>query len=207
MASGFVFITLAVIAGSTWAFIELGTSWISDPKIGISFFTWGIYLAMVFLRVTAGWRGRKAAIMAITALGCSAITWAAHARLRPPLRNEAADHRRQPQNGARSRCGNAWLFPKQRFPRRCALKSREGVSEALILSTCNRVEVVVTSRRRRRSAEPWSMRSSPRPRHARPSARAAPLPSRRPRGRSITCSAWPPAWIRWWSASRRFWAS
>ena len=36
---------------------------------------------MVFLRVTAGWRGRKAAVMAVTVLGCSALTWAAHARL------------------------------------------------------------------------------------------------------------------------------
>ena len=81
MAVGFVLITLAVIAGSTWAFIELKTDWISQPKIAISFFTWGIYLAMVFLRVTAGWRGRKAAIMTVTVLGFSALTWAAHARL------------------------------------------------------------------------------------------------------------------------------
>jgi hypothetical protein len=36
---------------------------------------------MVCLRVTAGWRGRKAAIMALTVVGFSAVTWAAHARL------------------------------------------------------------------------------------------------------------------------------
>jgi ABC-type uncharacterized transport system permease subunit len=81
MGLGFVLITLAVIAGSIWGFVELGTGWIADPKIGISFVTWGIYLAMVFLRVSAGWRGRKAAVLAITALGCSALTWAAHAQL------------------------------------------------------------------------------------------------------------------------------
>ncbi|MBV9508201.1 MAG: cytochrome c biogenesis protein CcsA [Acidobacteriia bacterium] len=81
MAVGFVLITLAVIAGSTWAFIEMRTAWIGDPKIAISFFTWGIYMAMVFLRTTAGWRGRKAAIMTVTVLGFSMITWAAHARL------------------------------------------------------------------------------------------------------------------------------
>jgi len=85
MGLGFVLITLAVIVGSTWAFVEFGTRWIADPKIGISFFTWGIYLAMVFLRVSAGWRGRKAAVMAITALGCSALTWAAHAQLQNVL--------------------------------------------------------------------------------------------------------------------------
>jgi ABC-type uncharacterized transport system permease subunit len=44
-------------------------------------FTWVIYLVMIFLRVSAGWRGRKAAVLAITALGCSALTWAAHAQL------------------------------------------------------------------------------------------------------------------------------
>jgi ABC-type transport system involved in cytochrome c biogenesis permease subunit len=85
MAMGFVLITLAVIAGSTWAFVELGTRWIADPKIGISFATWGICLAMVFLRVSAGWRGRKAAIMAIAALGGSAATWVAHAQLQNVL--------------------------------------------------------------------------------------------------------------------------
>ena len=73
MGVGFVLITLAVIVGSTWAFVELGTQWVAEPKIAISFLTWGIYLAMVFLRVSAGWRGRKAAVLAITALGCCAL--------------------------------------------------------------------------------------------------------------------------------------
>ncbi len=81
IAIGFVLITLSVIAGSTWAFIELKKDWISQPKIAISFVTWGIYMALVFLRTTAGWRGRKAAIMTVAVLGFSALTWAAHARL------------------------------------------------------------------------------------------------------------------------------
>jgi ABC-type uncharacterized transport system permease subunit len=81
MAIGFVLITLAVVAGSTWGFIELKTEWISQPKIAISFFTWGIYMAMVFLRTIAGWRGRKAAIMTVTVVGFAVVTWAAHARL------------------------------------------------------------------------------------------------------------------------------
>jgi len=81
MALGFVLMTMGVIAGSTWAFVEWKTDWIAQPKIAISFFTWGIYMALVFLRTTAGWRGRKAAVMTVTVLGFSAITWAAHARL------------------------------------------------------------------------------------------------------------------------------
>jgi ABC-type uncharacterized transport system permease subunit len=81
MAVGFVLMTLAVIAGSTWGFIELKSGWLADPKIVISFITWGIYMALVFLRTVAGWRGRKAAIMTVTVSAFAAITWAAHARL------------------------------------------------------------------------------------------------------------------------------
>jgi ABC-type uncharacterized transport system permease subunit len=81
MAVGFALITLAVVAGCTWAFIELKTAWIRQPKIAISFFTWGVYLALVCLRAVAGWRGRKAAIMTVVLVGFSALTWAAHARL------------------------------------------------------------------------------------------------------------------------------
>ena len=50
MSFGFVFITLGVIAGSTWAFIDAGTAWIRDPRIALAFITWGFYLTMVFLR-------------------------------------------------------------------------------------------------------------------------------------------------------------
>src|SRR5260370_3405289 len=80
MGFGFVFITLGVVAGSAWAFIESGTAWIRDPRIALAFITWGFYLMMVFLRATAGWRGRKAALMAVAVLCCSALTWAAHVR-------------------------------------------------------------------------------------------------------------------------------
>jgi ABC-type uncharacterized transport system permease subunit len=82
MGVGFVLITISIVVAATWAFVEVGTRWIRDPKIAISLATWGIYLVMVFLRVSAGWRGRKAAVMALTALGSSAVTWVAHVGLR-----------------------------------------------------------------------------------------------------------------------------
>jgi len=85
MNLGFVFITLGVVAASTWAFIETGTNWISDPRVAMALVTWAFYLTMVFFRATAGWRGRKAALMAIAVLCCSAITWAAHVGLRSML--------------------------------------------------------------------------------------------------------------------------
>jgi len=85
MGFGFVLLTLATVAGSTWAFIESGTRWIGEAKIVISLLTWGLLLVMVFLRTSAGWRGRKAAFMALTVIGCSALTWAAHVGLRSLL--------------------------------------------------------------------------------------------------------------------------
>ncbi len=81
MAVGFVLMTLAVVAATTWASIYLKSDWIAEPKIVISFFTWGVYMLLVVLRTTAGWRGRKAALMTVTVLGFSALTWVAHARL------------------------------------------------------------------------------------------------------------------------------
>lgn len=85
MAIGFILITLATIMGSIWAFIESGTGWIGDPKILFAWVTWIGYLVMVFLRVGAGWRGRKVAITAICVLGVSVLTWATHTGLRSHL--------------------------------------------------------------------------------------------------------------------------
>jgi ABC-type uncharacterized transport system permease subunit len=85
MGFAFALITLSVVAGSTWAFIESGKSWIAEPKIAISIITWGFYLVMVFLRTNAGWRGRKAAVLVLTVVGCSALTWVAHVGLKPLL--------------------------------------------------------------------------------------------------------------------------
>jgi ABC-type uncharacterized transport system permease subunit len=81
LGAGFVFITVSIIIIIIWAYISYGTSWIDNGLISTSSITWGIYLALIFFRVSAGWRGRKAAILAIIALCCSAITWIAHSRL------------------------------------------------------------------------------------------------------------------------------
>jgi ABC-type transport system involved in cytochrome c biogenesis permease subunit len=85
MGFGFVLLTLGVIFAVTWAFIETGTRWIADPSVDLSLGTWALVLLMIFLRASAGWRGRKAAMMALTVVGCAALTWVAHAGLRPVL--------------------------------------------------------------------------------------------------------------------------
>jgi ABC-type uncharacterized transport system permease subunit len=83
---GFAFLTLGLVFGIMWAEIySPATSWIGDARIQLSLVTWALLLVMMILRASAGWRGRKAAVMALAVLGCSALTWAAHAGLRTTL--------------------------------------------------------------------------------------------------------------------------
>jgi len=82
---GFAFITLGVVFGLMWAFIESGPRWIGEPRVTLSLFTWVLLLVTMFLRASAGWRGRKVAVMAIAVLGCSALTWWANTGLGPLL--------------------------------------------------------------------------------------------------------------------------
>lgn len=82
---GFAFLTLGLVFSIMWALIYLPTSWIKNPEIVISILTWVLLLVMLFLRSSAGWRGRKAAVMALVVLGCSALTWVTHGRLEAAL--------------------------------------------------------------------------------------------------------------------------
>ncbi len=83
MGAGFTLITVATILGISWAQREGQQDWIMQPQIVISLATWALCLLMVFLRTSVGWRGRKAAVMALMILGCSALTWAAKVFLKP----------------------------------------------------------------------------------------------------------------------------
>jgi ABC-type transport system involved in cytochrome c biogenesis permease subunit len=85
MNLGFLFITVGTIAGIIWAFIEQGTHWVSNPKIAFFLFTWAFYLAMIFLRVSAGWRGRRMAWLAVGVLASAVVTWGIHFGLRSLL--------------------------------------------------------------------------------------------------------------------------
>jgi ABC-type uncharacterized transport system permease subunit len=77
---GFLLITLGVVTGGTWAYIESGgtAAGLGDPRMSTALLTWAACFLMVALRITAGWRGRKAALMAVTVVACSAATWAFH---------------------------------------------------------------------------------------------------------------------------------
>ncbi|MDH4029098.1 MAG: cytochrome c biogenesis protein CcsA, partial [Nitrospirota bacterium] len=54
-----------MITGVIWANSAWGTYWRWDPKEVWSLITWLIYALVLHLRHTAGWRGRKAAMLSI----------------------------------------------------------------------------------------------------------------------------------------------
>lgn len=62
---GFPLLTLAIITGVLWAESAWGSYWRWDPKEVWSLITWLIYAAVLHLRLTSGWRGRRAAILSI----------------------------------------------------------------------------------------------------------------------------------------------
>jgi cytochrome c-type biogenesis protein CcsB len=62
--------TFAVIAGAIWADEAWGRYWGWDPKEIWSFVTWVVYAGYLHARATAGWKGRKAAIVSLIAYGC-----------------------------------------------------------------------------------------------------------------------------------------
>lgn len=57
--------TFAVIAGAIWAEAAWGRYWGWDPKETWAFITWVVFAGYLHARATAGWSGRKAAIIAL----------------------------------------------------------------------------------------------------------------------------------------------
>ncbi|HEY0560032.1 MAG TPA: c-type cytochrome biogenesis protein CcsB [Frankiaceae bacterium] len=62
--------TFAIIAGAIWAEAAWGRYWGWDPKETWSFITWVVYAGYLHARATAGWKGRKAALIGLLAFGC-----------------------------------------------------------------------------------------------------------------------------------------
>ncbi len=89
LAWGFPLLTLGIITGAIWAEYAWGRYWGWDPKETWSLITWFLYAALLHQRLTVGWRGRKAAIMAVlgflavlfTFLGVSFLLPGLHAYL------------------------------------------------------------------------------------------------------------------------------
>jgi cytochrome c-type biogenesis protein CcsB len=62
--------TFAVIAGAIWAENAWSRYWGWDPKETWAFITWVVYAAYLHARATAGWRGTRAAVIALLGFGC-----------------------------------------------------------------------------------------------------------------------------------------
>jgi len=75
---GFPFMTLGLIMGSVVAESAYGRVDFLDPKILLSVLMWVVYLIMVYMRLSAGWRGRRAALLASVAFVAAIVAWAAN---------------------------------------------------------------------------------------------------------------------------------
>ncbi|MEU8621317.1 c-type cytochrome biogenesis protein CcsB [Streptomyces sp. NPDC048623] len=69
-AATFPLWTFTIIAGAIWAGDAWGRYWGWDAKEVWAFITWVGYAAYLHARATAGWKGRKAAYIALIAFGC-----------------------------------------------------------------------------------------------------------------------------------------
>lgn len=60
---GFPLLTAAIITGAIWSEYAVGSYWEWKHRQVWSLITWFLYAALLHGRLTAGWRGRKAAIL------------------------------------------------------------------------------------------------------------------------------------------------
>jgi ABC-type transport system involved in cytochrome c biogenesis permease subunit len=67
---GFPVWTFGVMAGAIWADYAWGSYWSWDPTETWAFITWVVYACFLHARATAGWRGRRAAVIQLTAFCC-----------------------------------------------------------------------------------------------------------------------------------------
>jgi cytochrome c-type biogenesis protein CcsB len=67
--------TFAIMAGAIWAEQAWSRYWGWDPKETWSFITWLAYAAYLHARATAGWRGRRAAVLSLIGFGCLMVDY------------------------------------------------------------------------------------------------------------------------------------
>jgi cytochrome c-type biogenesis protein CcsB len=72
---GFPLLTLGIVTGAAWANYAWGTYWSWDPKETWSLITWLIYAAYLHARFTAGWRGKKTAILSVIGFAAVIFTY------------------------------------------------------------------------------------------------------------------------------------
>ena len=75
IAFAFPIWTFAVIAGAIWAQSAWGRYWGWDPKETWSFITWTIYAGYLHARATSGWKGVRAAVVALVGFAALLVTF------------------------------------------------------------------------------------------------------------------------------------
>jgi len=76
---GFPCMTVGLVIGSVLAQeTALGAAYFADPKVVASFISWGVYVFLLFVRRSAGLRGRKAAYLSGAVLIVMMAVWAAN---------------------------------------------------------------------------------------------------------------------------------
>jgi ABC-type uncharacterized transport system permease subunit len=75
---GFPCMTVGLMIGSFIAEARIGASFFLDPKVLLSFAMWGAYVAMIFIRQSAGLRGRRAVYLSSFVMVVVLAVWAAN---------------------------------------------------------------------------------------------------------------------------------
>ena len=75
LSAGFPLLTLGMIIGSLYAQYTLGRFFNFDPKEILTLIAWMIYAVLLHERLTVGWRGRRAAVLALCGFGVLIVTF------------------------------------------------------------------------------------------------------------------------------------
>jgi cytochrome c-type biogenesis protein CcsB len=75
IAFGFAIWTFGVLCGAIWAQQAWGRYWGWDPKETWSFITWVVFAGYLHARATSGWKGRRAAVVALVGAVCLLVTY------------------------------------------------------------------------------------------------------------------------------------
>jgi ABC-type transport system involved in cytochrome c biogenesis permease subunit len=70
--------TVGLMIGSLLAQDKIGPSYFMDPKVVASFVMWGVFVLLLFLRRSAGLRGRRAAYLSGAVFIAMILVWAAN---------------------------------------------------------------------------------------------------------------------------------
>jgi len=85
----FPLLTLMIAAGAYWANQTWGSYWSWDPKETWAAITWLVYALYLHMRITRGWRGRRAAYFAIAGFAVVMFTFFGVTYLLPGLHAHA----------------------------------------------------------------------------------------------------------------------